>query len=175
RVIEVDLAWAQLSPLTLEFRDSIKRISPGSTVLIAYADQSAGDDVRDLGLVHAACLAMIERSALVTTAFTVSGKQIMHVQTRYRDQVDTEDGTPPSVEQLLVAATRNDYDTTAYWQKWQTRFDYVYLLFTEDEATNPAPDLMTLIYDGGRFQLYRINKHTIANQDPAPLERPSRR
>jgi hypothetical protein len=168
RVIEVDLAWAQLSPLTLEFRDSIKRISPGSTILIAYADQSAGDDVRDLGLVHAACLAMIERSALVTTAFTVNGKQIMHVQTRYRDQVDTEDGTPPSVEQLLVEVTRKDYETTAYWQNWQTRFDYVYLLFTEDEAINPAPDAMTLIYDGGRFQLYRINKQTAANKDPAP-------
>jgi hypothetical protein len=168
RVIEVDLAWAQLSPLTLEFRDSIKRISPGSTILIAYADQSAGDDVRDLGLVHAACLAMIERSALVTTAFTVNGKQIMHVQTRYHDQVDTEDGTPPSVEQLLVEVTRKDYETTAYWQNWQTRFDYVYLLFTEDEAINPAPDVMTLIYDGGRFQLYRINKQTAANKDPAP-------
>jgi hypothetical protein len=166
RVIEVDLAWAQLSPLTLEFRDSVRRISPGSTVLIAYADQSGGDDVRDLGLVHAACLAMIERSALVTTAFTVTGKQIMHVRPNYRDQVDTEDGTPPSVEQLLVAATRQDYETTAYWRQWQTRFDYVYVLFTEDEATNPAPDLMTLIYDGGRFQLYRINKHAEAKKDP---------
>jgi hypothetical protein len=169
RVIEVDLAWAQLSPLTLEFRDSVKRISAGSTVLIAYADQSGGDDVRDLGLVHAACLAMIERSTLVTTAFTVSGKQIMHVRRSYRDQVDTEDGTPPSVEQLLVAATRQDYETTAYWQKWQNRFDYVYVLFTEDEATNPAPDLMTLIYDGGRFQLYRINKRAAdARKDSAP-------
>jgi hypothetical protein len=171
RVIEVDLAWAQLSPLTLEFRDSIKRIAPGSTILIAYADQSAGDDVRDLGLVHAACLAMIERSALVTTAFTVNGKQIMHVQSRYRDQVDTEDGTPPSVEQLLVEATRKDYETTAYWQNWQTRFDYVYLLFTEDEAINPAPEVMTLVYDGGRFQLYRINKQT-ANKDPAQVGSP---
>jgi hypothetical protein len=112
----------------------------------------------------------------VTTAFTVSGKQIMHVQTRYRDQVDTEDGIPPSVEQLLVAATRNDYETTAYWQQWQTRFDYVYLLFTEDEAANPAPDLLTLIYDGGRFQLYRINKQTAAaaNKDPTPLGSPPR-
>jgi hypothetical protein len=165
RVIEVDLAWAQLSPLTLEFRDSVKRISPGSTVLIAYADQTGGDDVRDLGLVHAACLAMIERSALVTTAFTVSGKQIMHVRAAYRDQVDTEDGTPPSVEQLLVAATRKDYETTAYWRDWQTRFDYVYVLFTEDEATNPAPDLMTLIYDGGRFQLYRITRRAEAKKE----------
>jgi hypothetical protein len=165
RVIEVDLAWAQLSPPILEFRDSVKRITPGSTVLIAYADQSGGDDVRDLGLVHAACLAMIERSALVTTAFTVSGKQIMHVRPDYRDQVDTEDGTPPSVEQLLVAASRKDYDTAAYWQDWQNRFDYVYVLFTDDEATNPAPDLMTLIYDGERFQLYRINKRGNAKKE----------
>jgi hypothetical protein len=166
RVMEVDLAWAQLSPLTLEFRDSVKRISAGSTVLIAYADQSGGDDVRDLGLVHAACLAMIERSALVTTAFTVAGKQIMHVRPNYRDQVDTEDGTPPSVEQLVVAATRKDYETTAYWRSWQTRFDYVYVLFTEDEAINPAPDLLTLLYDGDRFQLYRVTKHTAAAANP---------
>ena len=37
-------------------------------------------DVKDLGLVHAACLAIIERSALVTTAFTVVGKQILRVK-----------------------------------------------------------------------------------------------
>jgi hypothetical protein len=169
RVMEVDLAWAQLSPLTLQFRDSVKRISAGSTVLIAYADQSGGDDVRDLGLVHAACLAMIERSALVTTAFTVAGKQIMHVRPSYRDQVDTEDGTPPSVEQLVVAATRKDYEPTAYWRSWQTRFDYVYVLFTEDDAINPAPDLLTLLYDGGRFQLYRVTKHAEATANPTPI------
>ena len=47
-------------------------------------------------LVHAACLAIIERSALVTTAFTVVGKQILHVRPDYRARVDTEDGTPPN-------------------------------------------------------------------------------
>jgi hypothetical protein len=172
RVMEVDIAWAQLSPLTLEFRDSVKRINEGSTVLIAYADQSGGDDVRDLGLVHAACLAMIERSALVTTAFTVAGKQIMHVRPKYRDQVDTEDGIPPSEEQLLVAATRKDYEADAYWQDWQNRFDYVYLLFTEDEASNPAPELMTLVYDGGRFQLYRVTRHAAAKKNPAQAASP---
>jgi hypothetical protein len=157
RVTEVDFAWAQLSPETLEFRNSVKRISPGSTVLIAYADPSGGDDVADLGLVHAACLAMIERSALVTTAFTVPGKQIMHVRPAYRDQVDTEDGSPPTVEQL-VAATAGDDKRQAYWQSWQERFDYVYFLFTDDEARNPLPQLLKPVYDGGRFQLYRVIK-----------------
>jgi hypothetical protein len=162
RVIEVDFAWAQLSPVTLEFRNSVKRISPGSTVLVAYADPSGGDDVADLGLVHAACLAMIERSALVSIAFTVPGKQIMHVRPAYSGQVDTEDGSPPSVEQLVVSATRQNSDTKPYWNDWQNRFDYVYLLFTDDDASNPAPDLLTPVYDGGRFQLYRVTKSRVA-------------
>jgi hypothetical protein len=157
RVIEVDVSWAPLSAATLEFRDSVKRIERGSTVLVAYADQTGGDEVGDLGLVHAACLAIIERSALVTTAFTVEGKQIMHVRRPYIDQVDTEDGSPPSIEQLIVEAVRPDADSTAYWRSWPQHFDYVYLLFTEDDADNPAPDLLTQVYDGGRFQLYRVN------------------
>ena len=166
RVIEVDVAWSPLSAATLEFKDSIKRIERGSRVLVAYADQTGGDEVGDLGLVHAACLAIIERSALVTTAFTVEGKQIMHVRQPFMAQVDTEDGTPPSIEQLIVAALRPNPDETAYWRAWPQRFDFVYLLFTEDGADNPAPDLLTQVYDGGRFQLYRIGKAHTAQSTP---------
>ncbi len=157
RVIEVDVAWAELSRTTLEFRDSVKRVKRGSAVLVAYGDKTAGDDVSDLGLVHAACLAMIERSALVTTAFAVRGKQIMHVQPAYSERVDTEDGNPPSMEQLLVALDHPG-ESKNYWQNWRTDYDYVYLLFTDEDTVNPAPDLLKLIYDGGRFHLYRVNK-----------------
>src|SRR5437764_5907710 len=136
RVIEVDVNWAELSRETLEFRDSVKRIKRGSTVLVAYADRSAGDDVHDANLVHAACLAMIERSALVTTAFTVPGKQIMHVRPEYAERVDTEDGTPPALDQLMVAATQHS-EPHAYWERWPNRFDYVYVLFTDEDTPNP--------------------------------------
>ena len=83
RVFEVQTVWADLSNGTESFRDSVRHIDRGSKILVAYADADAGDDVRDLGLVHAACLAIIERSALVTTAFTVVGKQILHVRENY--------------------------------------------------------------------------------------------
>jgi hypothetical protein len=156
RVIEVDANWAALSPTNLEFRDSVKRIKRGSTILVAYADRSAGDDVRDLGLVHAPCMAMIERSALVTTAFTVEGKQVMQVRPAYRNQVDTQDGTPPTIEQIVLAADQHVDDTTTYWHGWEKRFDYVYVLFTEDDAPNPAPERLKLVHDGGRFQLYKV-------------------
>jgi hypothetical protein len=158
RVIEVDVAWASLSGNTMEFRDSVKRIKRGASVLVAYGDKTAGDDVSDLGLVHAACLAMIERSALVTTAFTVRGKQIMHVRQAYSGRVDIEDGNPPSIEQLLVARERPEEASDKYWRKWQDDFDYVYVLFTDEDTVNPVPDLLKLVYEGGRFQLYRINK-----------------
>jgi hypothetical protein len=158
RVIEVDANWSALSSTTYEFRESVKRIKPGSTVLVAYADNTGGDDVRDLGLVHAPCLAMIERSALVTTAFTVEGKQMMQVRSAYRNQVDTEDGFPPSVEQIILAADQHLNDTETYWHGWENRFDYVYVLFTEDDANNPAPDRLKLVHDGGRFQLYKVIK-----------------
>ena len=157
RVLEIDLNWSQLSDSTSQFRSSVRRISPGSKVFVAYADRSQGDDVRDLGLVHAACIAIIERSALVTTAFTVVGKQIMHVRPQYRDFVDRYDGTPPSTAQLIVAAEHPLPDMPRFWLNW-TKFDYLYILFTEDEAPNPDPERLKLVVDGDRFQLYRIIK-----------------
>jgi hypothetical protein len=157
RVVEVDVSWARLSGATSEFRASVKRIKRGSKVLVAYAEPNGGDDVSEHGLVHAACIAMIERSALVTTAFTVEGKQILHVRDEYRDIVDTEDGTPPSIEQLIVAVDRPSQSKSEYWNMWPSRYDYLYILFTEGDAPNPDPDRLTLLQDGTRFQLYRIN------------------
>jgi hypothetical protein len=155
RVIEIDLNWSQLSDSTSQFRSSVRRIQPGSKVFVAYSDRSLGEDVRDLGLVHAACIAMIERSALVTTAFTVVGKQVLHMRPEYSDYADLQDGTPPSTAQLIVAAEHPVPNTPAFWLNW-TKFDYLYVLFTEDEAPNPDPSRLKLVADGDRFQLYRI-------------------
>jgi hypothetical protein len=157
RLIEIDYNWSQLSDSTSAFRSSVRRIAPGSKVFVAYADGTFGDDVRDLGLVHAACIAMIERSALVTTVFTVAGKQVLHVRPEYRDYVDIHDGTPPLTAQLILAAERPLPDTPTFWLNW-TKFDYIYILSTEDDAFNPDPSRLTLVADGDRFQLYRIIK-----------------
>jgi len=159
RIIEVDVTWAQLSATTKEFRQSVKRIKNGGKILVAYAERSGGDDVRDLGLVHAACLAMIERSALVSTAFTVRGKQILHVRPQYEKIVDTEDGTPPSVGQLIIAAKQPaNEDAEEYWRTWTSSFDYVYVLFTDDDAPDPDPERLKLVHDGEKFQLYSVIK-----------------
>lgn len=157
RLIEIDYNWSQLSDSTSQFRSSVRRIAPGSKVFVAYADRALGEDVGDLGLVHAACIATIERSALVTTLFTVPGKQVLHAKSEYKDLVDTQDGTPPQTSQLIVAAEHPLPGAPTFWLNW-TKFDYLYVLFTEDEAPNPDPTRLRLVADGDRFQLYRIIK-----------------
>jgi hypothetical protein len=157
RLIEIDYNWSQLSDSTSQFRSSVRRIAPGSKVFVAYADRSLGEDVRDLGLVHAACIAAIEKGALVTTLFTVVGKQVLHAKPEFKDYVDATDGTPPQTAQLIVAAEHPGPNTPAFWLNW-TKFDYLYVLFTEDEAPNPDPSRLRLVADGDRFQLYRIIK-----------------
>jgi hypothetical protein len=169
RVLEIDLNWSLLSDSIAEFKTSVRRIAPGSRVFVAYADRALGEDVRDLGLVHAASIATIDRSALVTTNFTVAGKQVMHAQPQYLDYVDRRDGTPPSTAQLVVAADHPTATTPTFWKNW-TKFDYLYVLFTEDNAPNPDPRRLKLIADGDRFQLYRIVKPTTqASLEPATV------
>jgi len=166
RLIEIDFNWSQLSDSTSELRSSVRRIAPGSKVFVAYADRSLGEDVRDLGLVHAACIATIERSALVTTLFTVEGKQVLHVRPEFRNYADLRDGTPPAVAQLIQAADHPLPWMPAFWLNW-TQFDYLYVLFTEDDAPNPDPSRLKLLDDGDRFQLY----HIIKPQDAASNNR----
>ena len=170
RMFEVQIAWSDISRSTSSFRDSVRHIDRGSKVLVAYATSDGGDTAKDYGLNHAACMAIIERSALVTTAFTVVGKQILHVRDEFRARVDDEDGTPPSVADLMADAptpgSRN------YWNRWTTEFDYIYVLFTHDNFENPDSERLTPIYAGERFILYSINQPR-ATHTSAPLSTPS--
>jgi len=174
RVFEVQTLWSEASITTSAFRDSVRQIERGAKVLVAYADPDAGDDPKELGLVHAACLAIIERSALVTTAFTVKGKQILEVREPYRARVDREDGTPPSVAQLMQVVEEPQEEGTpqegarSYWSKWTSDYDYVYVLFTDPGYESPDPSRLTAIYTGNRFALFRINPAGETDPQPGP-------
>ena len=163
RVAEVESMWSSLTVGTDSFRQSIQLIDRGSKVLVAYADPDGGDDVHDLGLVHAACFAIIERSALVTTAFTVVGKQIMHARPEYRARVDTVDGTPPMINELVHLAHSETAQSANYWRRWTKDYDYLYVLFADASHENPDPEHLTTLFTGDRFALYRIDQSQIAD------------
>ena len=162
RVLEVQTMWTALSPGTASFRESVELIDRGAKVMVAYADPDGGDDVRNLGLVHAACIAVIERSALVTTVFTVVGKQVLHVRDDYRDRVDTQDGSPPTIDNLVRVAD-SDVSGDDYWRRWTSDYDYLYVLFTNSRRENPDPARLTPIFRGEKFMLYRIENSQVAD------------
>ena len=143
---EVEYTWAPLSAGVESFRQSVDLLNRGAKVAVAYADPDGGDSLRDYGLVHADCIAVIERSALVTTEFTVVGKQILHARPAWRDRVDTEDGTPPMIGELVQVAETTPISYFEYWRQWTTDYGYLYVLFTTPNFQNPDPEHLTELY-----------------------------
>ena len=43
-----------------------------------------------------------------------------------------------------------------YWTNWSGKFDYLYVLYTNDASPNPASEQLTLLYQGPRFQLFKV-------------------
>jgi hypothetical protein len=152
RLGEVQLTWNNLARGPTEALHSIESIRRGARVLVVHGDRSATGLISDLGLLHIASLATIERSALVSTAFTVEGKHILQVRRAFRRYVDTRDGTPPSIPYFLAASRPGPY----YFSDWPDHFDYVYVLFTNPGADNPDPARLAPVNGGRHFQLFRV-------------------
>ena len=165
RVAEVEYVWAPLSAGVKSFRQSVELLNRGAKVAVAYADPNGGDNLRDYGLVHADCIAVIERSALVTTEFTVVGKQILHARPAWRARVDTEDGTPPTIAEMVRVADLQGSNRPGpygeYWQRWTADYDYLYVLFTPPNFQNPDPAHLSEMYVGDRFVLYRVERSQV--------------
>lgn len=172
RIAEIEQRWDPEARQTAEFKGSLGHLARGSKVLIVTADPQRGYVPEDFGLVHAASLATIESSALITRNFTVRGKQVMQPTPPVRDLVDRLDGAPPSLAQLTQYTERQARpDQYIYWQRWPQTFDYVYVLFTDAGAPNPDPTHLELLHAGARFHLYRVKPPA----DGIPLQAAARR
>jgi hypothetical protein len=158
RVLEVQVVWDQLEYRTQDFLNSVRMMERGPRILVVRDYDGDTGAISDSDLVHAASLATIERSALVTTAFTVKGKHILQVRPEYRDYVETEDHLPPSVEYFVQVAERADVKSNYFWNLWPRHYDYVYILLTERGDPSPDRKYLTLVHEGPGFQLYRVNR-----------------
>jgi hypothetical protein len=156
RVAEVQVVWNRLDHGTNEFFQSVGNIKRGARILVVYGDRSTGKEISDLNLVHAASIAVIERSALVSTEFTVKGKQILHARKEFRKYVETEDWVPPSLPYVLQVAEGDKADISYFWNDWPQHYDYVYILFTTPGMRNPDRNHLGLVFEGDAFQLYRV-------------------
>lgn len=155
---DVQAHWLTLGERYDQMRASVAAIPPGSSVLVATADLPSGTEITNQAVSHAPCLAVIERDALVSTIFSVPGKQILDIAPDKRSLVDAEDGDPPSVSQMLAAADGPVPGKRRYWDRWPQRYDYVYVLYTHRGDDSPDPDLLKLRAEGDAFQLYEVRK-----------------
>jgi hypothetical protein len=158
RLAEVQIVWDLLARESAAFLRSVQSIERGGRVLVVHGDRDAyaARTVSDFELLHAASLATIERSALVSTTFVVPGKHVLQVREPFRRVVNLEDRVPPSVDWLKRAAGPVDEADTLYWSQWPRHFDYVYVLFTKPGGVNPDAERLALVVDGLGFQLYRV-------------------
>jgi hypothetical protein len=156
RVAEVQLVWNRLDHGTHEFFQSVGKIKRGARVLVVYGDRSTGKEISDFNLVHAASMAVIERSALVSSEFTVKGKQILHARKEFQKYVETEDWLPPFLPYVLRVAEGDKANAAYFWNNWPQHYDYVYILFTTSDMRNPDRNHLGLVYSGSAFQLYRV-------------------
>ena len=160
RVGDVTVQWVKMGAIYEDFRASLVEVPKGAKILVAHADDPKGTQAEQDAISHAPCVAMIERSALVSTAFTVKGKQIMTVRKAFHAQVDTEDGIPPTISQIVASSyvRPDDAPRDHFWDNWTDEDDFVYVLYTEHEADNPDPTNLDLVHDGHGFQLYKVKK-----------------
>ncbi len=161
RVGDVTVHWSKIGRIYEDVRTASVHLPRGAKILVAHADDPHGTQAEQDAISHAPCLAMIENSALVSTAFTVKGKQIMSVRPAYHAQVDTVDGEPPRVSQLVATNYVRDEGAPRdhFWDEWTNEDDYLFILGSEREADNPDPGVLDLVHDGRGFQIYRINKN----------------
>lgn len=156
RVVEVAVNWTDLAEVTDDMTRAVAAMPRGSTVLVAEADQRHGEPSLVQALSHAPLIAVIGRDALVSTIFSVPGKQVLNIRADHADLVDREDGDPPRVSQLLATVERASPGGARFWDYWPQHYQYVFVLYTEPHQANPLPDVLDFVAEGRGFQLYRV-------------------
>lgn len=155
RVVEVGVNWADLAQVSDDMTQAVSNIPRGSKVLVAEADRPNNDPALVQALSHAPLIAVIGRDALVSTIFSVPGKQVLNIRRDFAELVDREDGEPPKVGQLLATIDKATSSHPRFWDFWPHHYDYVFVLYTEPGAANPASGNLDFIAEGRGFQLYR--------------------
>lgn len=159
RFAVVDLYWQWFDHLFAQVEESFRFIAPGSRILVGQLEEPPMRYTFRHFLFHAPCLAMIERSSFVPSAFTHPGKQVLQVNPAFQQISDVKE-VPLPVRQVLIDEARHPEPNPRYgmyWSHWPERFDYLYIMYARQER-NPLPGTLTPLYQGDEFSLYRIEK-----------------
>jgi hypothetical protein len=155
----VHVLWRALDRDYQALIASFGLLRPGARVLIGHSGAGRDPPIADLAeypLYSAPVLAVHFADAFVPTLFTAPGKQPLTVRHPHRHLSVPYGGPVPLA--LLAAAERGSIraELPAYARAWRDDFDYLYVVGRP--APNPVPDALTVMQNGARFVLYRVNQ-----------------
>lgn len=174
RTATVEAAFRRFDRIAADMQSSLALIPRGSRVLVAAADAPRTDAflgaIQELPL-----LAMIERSCLVSLAYTHPLQQVLAVRAPYRASTGGFGDQAVPLRFLLAPpaafpARRTplfDPSGRIYWRDWAHTYDVVYVIDRADPAS-PAPGRLAPLMSGARFQLYRVMSARPAAAAPPP-------
>ena len=174
RLVAISSIWHRHDADVAEFRRVIAPIEPGSRVLAVMV---TADEVPDFyhgqprsrfflfghpgvgraAIMHLPGLALIERRAFWPLLFTSPSKQPLTVLPPYAD-IAVSEGVVPACAWLSAAPGIPPPGDAPYLANWQSRFDYVVVLYA-GKLPDPAalrPDVLSPVVVGDVASLYRI-------------------
>ena len=161
--------WLEHRHDLAEMHSAVRRIEPGSRLLVVQPDNTAGPRLapdRHMAFHHAAhmaslaTLAVIEKSAFVSSIYAIPGQQPL----RLRDPVQFLGGSGaalvPSLADLAIAVGENGGDIPQQVQNWRQDFDYVMLIYGYGQGAETLRGALplTTLMDGDILDLYRIER-----------------
>jgi hypothetical protein len=164
----VGLVWLDIDRVYADLRHAVKEIKLGSTIMVSRTESVASPFNIGGPLTYAACLATIERSAFTPNLFTLPGAQVLTVKPAYRDMEMDPRLLIPTISKISSAA-KDSATARAQgfrWAEWDKHFDYLFVLYTHENDTNPLPQKLEALFSGYQFQLYRVKQPDEQMQAP---------
>ena len=163
RIAVVAAHWQSADTVYAEYATAFAEMGEGSRLLPAYAGRPSGlKSWFDPPIAEIASLAVITRSAFVPTIFASPRSQPITVVAENRPPrplgpllFDWIVGKKPRLALHHIRSTRSA-NIEYVRSNWLT-YDYLLLLNTEN-SDNPMPSVLTRVYDGTIFHLYKIRR-----------------
>ena len=167
RLGTITSAWLDHRDDLAEMRSAFGRMATGSKVLVVQPDSTAGPRLapdRHKAFHHAAhmaslaTLAVIERSAFVSSIYAIPGQQPLRLREPFQDLGGKGAAVIPSLDELAAAIDEAGESTPPQIRHWWRDFDYVLLIYGYGSgARNLRGDLpLETLMDGDIVDLFKI-------------------
>lgn len=150
-----------------DMRAAISEVDRGARILVAQPDRTAGirqAPARHIAFHHAAqlaslpTLAVIEKSAFVSTIYAIPGQQPLRLSGPFRDLGGHGAVLIPTLAELADAVDRPGTDARPEIQSWRQDFDYVLLIYGYGKGAERLRGNLPLntLRDGAIVDLFEI-------------------